>query len=113
MSAKFLSATGRALSEDNLRCLKQKAFRGNSHSEHITWSEFCKDNLPDRNFSFWHWVYAALKNIERKETHLKDLWSGGHLVGFVEREVITFKMFLKKIHVYVFIFVGGTIHAWL
>lgn len=87
MSAKFLAITGRALSDDNLRCLKQKAFRGNSHSESISWSEFCKDNLPERGFSFWHWVYAALKNIERKETHLKDLWMAGHLVGFVEREV--------------------------
>ncbi|XP_021955886.1 signal transducer and activator of transcription 5B isoform X2 [Folsomia candida] len=87
MSAKFLSVTGRPLSEDNLRCLRQKAFRGNSHSEHITWAEFCKDSLPERNFSFWQWVYAALKNIERKETHLKDLWIAGLLVGFIDRDV--------------------------
>lgn len=88
ISAKFLIHTGRALTEDNLRCLKGKAFRGvQGHSEWITWGEFCKDNLPGHPFSFWHWVYAALKNIERKETNLKEVWKAGHLNGFIEREV--------------------------
>lgn len=54
--------------------------------ETVTWSELCKENLPQRNFTFWAWFHAALKLIEKKETHLKELWKEGLITGFIERE---------------------------
>lgn len=48
--------------------------------------ELCKDNLPNKNFTFWAWFHAALKLIEKKETNLKELWKEGLIMGFVERE---------------------------
>ena len=27
----------------------------------LTWSQFCKEPLPDRNFTFWEWFFAVMK----------------------------------------------------
>ncbi|ODM87691.1 Signal transducer and activator of transcription 5B, partial [Orchesella cincta] len=87
LNAKFVQVAKRGLTEDNLACLAKKAFRNQRpQPETITWTELCRDNLPGRNFTFWTWFHAALKLIERKETHLKDLWSKGFIMGFIERE---------------------------
>jgi signal transducer and activator of transcription 5B len=87
ISDKFVQLTGRGLTEDHLRFLKRKAFRGSAgSSEFLSWAEFCKDHLPERNFSFWEWLWGALRVLEKKETHLKELWAEGLITGFVDRE---------------------------
>ncbi|CAL8095565.1 unnamed protein product [Orchesella dallaii] len=87
LNAKFVEVAKRGLTEGNMACLAQKAFRHRRpQPEIITWAELCKDNLPGRNFTFWAWFHTALKLIEKKETHLKDLWSKGLIMGFIERE---------------------------
>lgn len=40
----------------------------------ITWSQFCKEPLPERSFTFWEWFYAIMK-ITRE--HLRNLWNDG------------------------------------
>lgn len=123
LNVKFKSMTGRALTEDNLRFLAEKAFRYEfggvdltslwlfhaavNSSDHpintctyntqlislshrtlptqpppqpqdmLTWSQFCKEPLPDRNFTFWEWFYAIMK-LTRE--HLRGPWVSGNLL---------------------------------
>ncbi|KAK8780494.1 hypothetical protein V5799_018164 [Amblyomma americanum] len=76
LSMKFRSATGRGLSEDNLRYLAGKVFRNTQIQDYtnmpVSWSQFCKEPLPERNFTFWEWFYAIMK-VTRE--HLRALWN--------------------------------------
>ena len=49
----------------------------------LTWSLFCKENLPDRTFTFWEWFYRVLILTSN---HLQRLWKEGHVTGFVSKE---------------------------
>ncbi|CAN8013237.1 unnamed protein product [Ixodes persulcatus] len=86
LSMKFRSATGRGLSEDNLRYLAGKAFRNAQIQDFtnmlVSWSQFCKEPLPERNFTFWEWFYAIMK-VTRE--HLRALWNDSVVWGFVGR----------------------------
>ncbi|XP_049271833.1 signal transducer and activator of transcription 5B [Rhipicephalus sanguineus] len=86
LSMKFKSATGRGLSEDNLRYLAGKIFRGqpikDGNNTLVSWSQFCKEPLPERNFTFWEWFYAIMK-VTRE--HLRALWNDSVVWGFVGR----------------------------
>ncbi|ODM94108.1 Signal transducer and activator of transcription 5A [Orchesella cincta] len=88
LNVKFKSMTGRALTESNLQFLSEKAFR-TLHTQPppqppdmLTWSQFCKEPLPDRNFTFWEWFYAIMK-LTRE--HLRGPWVDGSILGFVGR----------------------------
>ncbi|XP_054272701.1 signal transducer and activator of transcription 5B isoform X2 [Macrosteles quadrilineatus] len=88
LNMKFMAATGRSLSEDNLRFLAEKAFRTNQLSGDInnlplSWSQFCKEPLQDRNFTFWEWFYAVMK-LTRE--HLKGPWMDGLIHGFIRKK---------------------------
>lgn len=49
----------------------------------ITWNAFCKDNLPDRKFSFWDWFYGVMKLTR---DHLSDAWNEDLIYGFISRQ---------------------------
>ncbi len=87
MSQKFKALVGRGLGEDNLRFLAEKAFRNPQLQDHnnalLSWSQFSKEPLPDRNFTFWEWFYAVLK-VTRE--HLRGPWNDGSVMGFVWRK---------------------------
>ncbi|XP_030746421.1 signal transducer and activator of transcription 5B-like isoform X3 [Sitophilus oryzae] len=86
LSQKFKWATGRGLTEDNLRFLAEKAFRGNySESSNcmLSWAQFCKEPLSDRNFTFWEWFFAIMK-LTRE--HLRGPWVDGAIMGFVKKK---------------------------
>ncbi|XP_044753022.1 signal transducer and activator of transcription 5B isoform X2 [Coccinella septempunctata] len=86
LSLKFRAATGRPLTEDNLRFLAEKAFRGNyneSQNPMLTWAQFCKEPLSERNFTFWEWFYAIMK-LTRE--HLRGPWVDGLIMGFVRKK---------------------------
>ncbi|XP_058798217.1 signal transducer and activator of transcription 5B [Phymastichus coffea] len=89
LNIKFKSATGRALTDDNLRFLAEKAFRGSSSGCQdysnllLSWAQFCKEPLPERNFTFWEWFYAVMK-LTRE--HLKGPWNDGYILGFVRKK---------------------------
>ena len=85
LSQKFNHVVGLGLSEDNLRYLAAKALRLNTLPELsalITWSQFSKEPLPDRSFTFWEWFYAILKLTKE---HLKGLWTDKTIIGFIWR----------------------------
>ncbi|KAH6929480.1 hypothetical protein HPB50_000580 [Hyalomma asiaticum] len=86
LSMKFKSATGRGLSDDNLRYLAGKIYRGqpikDGNNTLVSWSQFCKEPLPERNFTFWEWFYAIMK-VTRE--HLRALWNDSVVWGFVGR----------------------------
>ncbi|XP_046749375.1 signal transducer and activator of transcription 5B isoform X1 [Diprion similis] len=89
LNVKFRSATGRPLTEDNLRFLGEKAFRGGNSGNQdysgllLTWGQFCKEPLPERNFTFWEWFYAVMK-LTRE--HLRGPWIDGYILGFVRKK---------------------------
>ncbi|XP_026325707.1 signal transducer and activator of transcription 5B isoform X2 [Hyposmocoma kahamanoa] len=89
---KFLSATGGDLSEDNLRFLAEKIFRSNVplsalelNGMTVSWTQFCKDALPDRNFTFWEWFYMLLK-MTRDCSQLRDMWRDRLIMGFIQKK---------------------------
>lgn len=89
LNMKFRSATGRSLTEDNLRFLAEKAFRSGNPSGQdyssllLSWAQFCKEPLPERNFTFWEWFYAVMK-LTRE--HLRSPWIDGLILGFVRKK---------------------------
>lgn len=86
LNCKFKAATGRGLSEESVRFLAGKAFRNNHVADYsnvlLSWSQFCKDPLPDRSFTFWEWFYAIMKLTKE---HLRGPWNDGAIMGFVTR----------------------------
>jgi len=93
LSTKFRSGTGRSLTEGNQRFLAAKAFRNpnlqvpivgpDASGLLLTWSQFCKEPLPERNFTFWEWFYALMK-LTRE--HLRSPWIDNTIIGFVGRK---------------------------
>lgn len=87
---KFCSATGGDLSEDNLRFLAEKIFRSSLplsnmelNSMTVSWTQFCKDALPERNFTFWEWFYMVVK-VTRD--YLRTLWCDRLIMGFIQKK---------------------------
>ncbi len=40
----------------------------------MSWSQFCKEPLPDRSFTFWDWFHAVMKLTKED---LRSLWIDG------------------------------------
>ena len=80
--------THRGLTEDNMFYLATKAFRNPSlHRDNfknlvISWSQFCKEPLPDRNFTFWEWFHRIMTLTS---IHLQGPWTEGYIMGFVSK----------------------------
>lgn len=97
---KWTAACGSPLTEDNLYYLACKAFRNNAlpkvaeeYNKHaLTWSLFCKEPLPDRNFTFWEWFYRILLLTAN---HMQRLWKEGYVMGFVTKQAAE-NMLLQK-----------------
>lgn len=41
----------------------------------MSWSQFCKEPLPDRSFTFWDWFHAVMKLTKED---LRGLWIDGY-----------------------------------
>lgn len=63
----------------------EKAFRNptDSNEQPISWYLFCKDQLPNRSFTFWEWFYAIMKLTNE---HLKGPWKDGLIHGFIGKK---------------------------
>ncbi|RWS07662.1 signal transducer and activator of transcription 5B-like protein [Dinothrombium tinctorium] len=87
LNMKFKAAVGRELTSDNLRFLAGKAFRNTQIQDYdnlcLTWGQFSKEPLSERNFTFWEWFYAILKVTK---DHLRQLWNDGSIIGFIGRK---------------------------
>ena len=49
----------------------------------LSWPLFCKEALPDRNFTFWEWFHRILILTQ---THMQKLWMEGFVMGFVTKQ---------------------------
>ncbi|XP_015793453.1 signal transducer and activator of transcription 5B isoform X1 [Tetranychus urticae] len=89
LSTKFGAFVGCELATEDLNFLAGKAFRDWNLPEcdqiYLSWAQFAKEPLPDRNFTFWEWFYSILK-LTRE--HLKDLWRPDNrlIYGFIGRK---------------------------
>ncbi|XP_015037442.2 signal transducer and transcription activator isoform X2 [Drosophila pseudoobscura] len=81
LNTKFGSSTQRALTRDNLDFLFEKLQR-DERSDYITWNQFCKEPLPDRNFTFWEWFFAIMKLTK---DHLMGMWKASCIMGFINK----------------------------
>ncbi|XP_032597366.1 signal transducer and transcription activator isoform X2 [Drosophila grimshawi] len=85
LNTKFGSATQRALTAENLEFLFEKLQRDNiagERNEYITWNQFCKEQLPERMFTFWEWFFAIMKLTK---DHLPAMWKAGRITGFINK----------------------------
>ncbi|NXA81480.1 STAT1 protein, partial [Thryothorus ludovicianus] len=86
LSWQFSSVTKRGLNADQLSMLGEKLLgptNGGSQDGLIPWTRFCKENINDKNFSFWLWIEGILELIKK---HLLCLWNDGCIVGFISKE---------------------------
>jgi len=91
LNMKWTSAVGsnRGLTQDNFYFLATKVFRnpnlGQDDSKNlvISWSQFCREPLPDRNFTFWEWFYRVMNLTSQ---HMRGPWNEGLIMGFVSKQ---------------------------
>ncbi|XP_028967482.1 signal transducer and activator of transcription 5A [Galendromus occidentalis] len=119
LSTKFRASTGAGLSDINLHFLATKALRKPNIGHDcgdllLSWSQFCKEPLPDRNFTFWDWFYAIMK-LTRE--HLKSLWVDGAVWGFIGRREAEEMLLKKAVGTFLLRFsdseLGGVTIAWV
>ena len=61
LSMKFMSQTGKSLSEGNLQYIASKLFGNKDFAQcKVSWAQFNKDTLPGRTFTFWEWFYRVM-----------------------------------------------------
>ena len=49
----------------------------------ISWSQFCKEPLPDRQHTFWDWFHAVMKLTKED---LRPQWIDRYIVNSVHGE---------------------------
>ncbi|XP_061872767.1 signal transducer and activator of transcription 5B-like isoform X1 [Colius striatus] len=81
--------SNRGLTKENLVFLAQKLFNStNSHLEDyssttVSWSQFNRENLPGRNYTFWQWFDGIMEVLKK---HLKPHWNDGAILGFINKQ---------------------------
>ncbi|KFO88072.1 Signal transducer and activator of transcription 5B, partial [Buceros rhinoceros silvestris] len=81
--------SNRGLTKENLVFLAQKLFNStSSHLEEyssttVSWSQFNRENLPGRNYTFWQWFDGVMEVLKK---HLKPHWNDGAILGFVNKQ---------------------------
>ncbi|XP_078390868.1 signal transducer and activator of transcription 5B-like isoform X1 [Cetorhinus maximus] len=91
LNMKFMSEvqSTQGLCKEHFVFLAQKIFDEQSYSiedftnRMVSWSQFNKENLPGRTFTFWQWFDGVM---ELTKKHLKDYWNNGLILGFVSKQ---------------------------
>uniref|UniRef100_A0A1A9W1Q5 Signal transducer and activator of transcription n=1 Tax=Glossina brevipalpis TaxID=37001 RepID=A0A1A9W1Q5_9MUSC len=52
------------------------------YNEYVTWTQFCKEKLPERSFTFWEWFFAIMKLTKE---HCQSIWKAGLIMGFISK----------------------------
>ena len=47
----------------------------------ISWAQFNREPLPNRNFTFWQWFNGVMELTKSK--HLQQHWNDGLVTGFL------------------------------
>uniref|UniRef100_A0A8C5D769 Signal transducer and activator of transcription n=1 Tax=Gadus morhua TaxID=8049 RepID=A0A8C5D769_GADMO len=108
----------RGLSDENLMFLATKAFSSNPESDcrnmTMTWSQFNRESLPNRNFTFWQWFDGVM---ELTKKHLKPHWNDGAILGFVNKQQAQDMLLSKPNGTFLLRFsdseIGGITIAWV
>ncbi|KAF7240329.1 Signal transducer and transcription activator 6 [Varanus komodoensis] len=93
LNQKFMAEvqTTEGLQKDHYFFLAQKIFDDNTatleefQKRHVSWSQFNKEMLPGRGFTFWQWFEGVL-DLTKK--YLKDYWSGRLIIGFISKQYV-------------------------
>uniref|UniRef100_A0A8C4HT97 Signal transducer and activator of transcription n=1 Tax=Dicentrarchus labrax TaxID=13489 RepID=A0A8C4HT97_DICLA len=112
--------SNRGLSAENLVFLAQKAFSSSSNNPDdyrnmtMTWSQFNRESLPGRNFTFWQWFDGVM---ELTKKHLKPHWNDGAILGFVNKQQAQDMLMSKPNGTFLLRFsdseIGGITIAWV
>lgn len=94
LNLKFMAEVGtnQGLLPEHFLFLAQKIFNDNSLSietfQHrsVSWSQFNKEILLGRGFTFWQWFDGVLDLTKRC---LKSYWSDRLIIGFISKQYVT------------------------
>lgn len=78
-------AGGKPLNPENLLCFAEK-LNVNGDDQLVHWSMLSRNELRNRNFSFWKWFFEALKLLS-SDTNLREAWQRNTIMGFIAREL--------------------------
>ncbi|CAK8679379.1 signal transducer and activator of transcription 5B-like isoform X2 [Clavelina lepadiformis] len=87
----------RGLSPQAKQYLAYKVFRHNVPSnsdKHISWAQFNREPLPNRNFTFWQWFNGVMELTKSK--HLQQHWNDGAIIGFIGKAESQEKLLSKS-----------------
>uniref|UniRef100_V9KH47 Signal transducer and activator of transcription n=1 Tax=Callorhinchus milii TaxID=7868 RepID=V9KH47_CALMI len=99
--------------------LAQKVFDEQTYSQDfsarmVSWSQFNKENLPGRTFTFWQWFDGVMELTKR---HLKDYWNNGLILGFVSKQYSSYVLNCCENGTFLLRFsdseIGGITIAWI
>lgn len=119
LNTKFLSQTGMGLSQTNLSYLASKLFGETANPDDYsmqtcTWSQFNREPLQGRNFTFWEWFYAVLKLTK---DWLQGPWKSRLIIGFISKQKSQEWLLMKPNGTFLLRFsdseVGGITIAWV
>ncbi|XP_072847322.2 signal transducer and activator of transcription 6 isoform X2 [Pogona vitticeps] len=93
LNQKFMAEvqTTEGLQKEHYFFLAQKIFSDSSASpeefqnRQVSWSQFNKENLPGRAFTFWQWFEGV---TEFTKKYLKEYWSDRLILGFVSKDYV-------------------------
>ncbi|KAM4881815.1 signal transducer and activator of transcription 6 isoform 2-T2 [Thomomys bottae] len=94
LNLKFMAEVGtsRGLLPEHFLFLAQKIFNDNSlnmeafQHRSVSWSQFNKEILLGRGFTFWQWFDGVLDLTKRC---LKSYWSDRLIIGFISKQYVT------------------------
>ncbi|OCT95736.1 signal transducer and activator of transcription 6 L homeolog isoform X1 [Xenopus laevis] len=91
LNMKFVSEVGtkQELQREHFMFLAQKIFNDNSLNDDqdrmVSWSQFNKEPLRERNFTFWQWFDGV---VDLTKKCLKDYWSDRLIIGFISKQYV-------------------------
>ncbi|KAJ7317658.1 hypothetical protein JRQ81_003820 [Phrynocephalus forsythii] len=93
LNQKFMAEvqTTEGLHKEHYFFLAQKIFGDSGASpeelqnRQVSWSQFNKENLPGRAFTFWQWFEGV---TEFTKKYLKEYWSDRLILGFVSKQYV-------------------------
>ncbi|XP_076154261.1 signal transducer and activator of transcription 5B-like [Alosa pseudoharengus] len=120
MKYKAEMQSNRGLCEENLVFLAQKGFNSTGVNAEdyrnmtMTWSQFNRESLQGRNFTFWQWFDGVMELMKK---HLKAHWNDGAILGFVNKQQAQDMLLSKPNGTFLLRFsdseIGGITIAWV
>ncbi|XP_055520442.1 signal transducer and activator of transcription 5B-like isoform X1 [Leucoraja erinacea] len=122
LNMKFMAEvqSTRGLCKEHFVFLAQKIFDEQSYilddftNRMVSWSQFNKENLPGRTFTFWQWFDGVM---ELTKKHLKEYWYNGLIIGFVSKQYANRLLNLRMNGTFLLRFsdseIGGITIAWI